>query len=449
MEVAEATITQGPETVLVVDDDEIHSKLMVACVKKAGYESMLANSGNAALEIIEKHDVDLVLLDNMMPGLDGMQVLKITREKHSRQHLPILMVTGSDETEDLVGAFDAGANDYVLKPVNYLGLMAIIRTHLDLRRSVLRLEQFNHDLEAKVEERTRELRKQIDETRDAEEALRQARKLEAVGQLAAGIAHEINTPMQFIHDNAQFLESAFGDLLKLQSKYGELLHSARHGDVPESLFQEIDTLWKEADADYLVEEIPAAFSEARDGIERVTRIVRAMKEFAHPGGEKKQPVDLNKVVESTVMVSTNEWKYVANIETNLDESLPQIQGFTQELGQALLNLIVNAAHAIETVVGDGSNSKGTVSISTKMHGDFVELRVGDSGCGIPDDIADRVFDPFFTTKQVGKGTGQGLAIAYSIIKDKHGGEIEFDSDDTGTTFTIRLPMNDDGKARSH
>lgn len=434
---------QNSECILIVDDDEVNSMLVEQCLKNAGYRPYTANCGVAAFEIMDEHEVDLILLDIVMPEIDGLQVLQTLRTRFSRQQLPIIMLTGCDEADDAVRAFDHGANDYVVKPVPYMKLLAIIETHVDLKRSVLRLEQFSHELENKVKERTKDLEKQIEETREAERELRQARKLEAVGQLAAGVAHEINSPMQFIHDNTEFLDSAFGDLTKLQSKYAEYVEAGRSAGVAKGLLEEVDKVRDDVDLDYLLDEIPVAFAEARDGIDRVTRIVRAMKQFAHPGSGQKQPVDLNQIVESTIVVSSNEWKYVAEVETSLDAHLPGVDGFAQELSQVVLNLIVNAAHAIEAVAGDTGKNRGTISVATNACESGIELRIADTGCGIPTEIAERVFDPFFTTKEVGKGTGQGLAIAYSIIKDKHGGDIAFESDDSGTTFVIRLPLQEE------
>jgi signal transduction histidine kinase len=197
--------------------------------------------------------------------------------------------------------------------------------------------------------------------------------------------------------------------------------------------------------EYLLAEIPKAISQSADGIDRVATIVRAMKEFAHPGSAEKAAVNLNKAIESTVTVARNEWKYVADLHTTLDPTLPPVPCLVGEFNQVVLNMIVNATHAIADAV-KGTGGKGTITIGTRRAGDFVEVCIADTGMGIPESIRHRIFDPFFTTKEVGKGTGQGLAIARSVVVDKHGGTIAVESQvGTGTTFIIRLPLTAQGE----
>ncbi|MDH3767623.1 MAG: ATP-binding protein [Gammaproteobacteria bacterium] len=279
------------------------------------------------------------------------------------------------------------------------------------------------------------------ERRDLEQQLMQAKKMESIGQLAAGIAHEINTPAQFVGDNTRFLKESFEDILALNESYKKLLDSARSGPVPQEILDQTDSAVKAADPEYLVEEIPPAIDQSLDGISRISHIVRAMKEFSHPGGKEREPVDLNKAISNTIIVASNEWRYVAEIETDLDESLPSVPCTPQSITQVVLNLIVNASHAIVDALGDSPTDKGLIQISTKRIDGYVEIRITDSGCGIPEEIRDRVFDPFFTTKEVGKGTGQGLAMAFSTIVEQHNGTLRLESTvGQGTTFIIGLPL---------
>jgi signal transduction histidine kinase len=272
--------------------------------------------------------------------------------------------------------------------------------------------------------------------------LRHALKLESIGQLAAGIAHEINTPTQFIGDNARFLQEGFGDLTALLRQYEKLLASAKTEALLPKLVEETEAAVARADLDYLMAEIPKAVAQSLQGVERVTKIVRAMKDFSHPGTDEKTPVDLNKAIESTITVARNEWKYVAEMVAEFDSTLPPVPCLPGEFNQVILNLIVNAAHTIADVVGDGGKGKGTITVSTRRAANWAEIRIRDTGAGIPEKVRDRIFEPFFTTKGVGKGTGQGLAIARSVVVDKHGGTIAFETDTgRGTTFIIRLPMN--------
>lgn len=271
--------------------------------------------------------------------------------------------------------------------------------------------------------------------------LRQALKLESIGQLAAGIAHEINTPTQYIGDNARFLQDAFGSLSKLLPQYQKLIEAAKAGAVTPALLKEIEEGESAADVTYLINEIPQAIQQSLEGVDRVTKIVRAMKDFSHPGVTEKVMIDINHAIESTVTVARNEWKYVANLETNLDRTLPLVPCLPGELNQVILNIVINAAHAIADVVGDGSSEKGTITVATCRIENEVQITIADTGGGIPEQIRGRIFEPFFTTKEVGKGTGQGLAISRSVVVDKHGGSIGFQSEmGKGTKFIIRLPL---------
>ncbi len=280
------------------------------------------------------------------------------------------------------------------------------------------------------------------ERRLMEVQLRHAQKLESIGQLAAGIAHEINTPTQYIGDNARFLQDAFADLSRLVRLYHGVLQAAQGGTLTAGLIAEAASATAAIEVDYLQTEIPKAISQTLQGVERVTRIVRAMKDFSHPGTEDKAMVDLNRAIESTLTVARNEWKYVADMVTDFAPDLPLVPCLPGEINQVVLNLVINAAHTIAEVVGDGTHGKGTITLRTRAEGDWVELRVEDTGKGIPENIRGRIFDPFFTTKPVGKGTGQGLAIAHNVVVEKHGGTIAFDTEvGKGTTFIIRLPRN--------
>ena len=274
-----------------------------------------------------------------------------------------------------------------------------------------------------------------------ESQLVQAQKLESIGQLAAGIAHEINTPAQYVGDNMRFLMEAFEDLDKFQVSLDRLLDPAQSAKPDENSLQQIQDAASEADLQYLRQEIPKAIGQSLEGIERINRIVRAMKEFSHPGTETKTNVDLNKAIDSTITVARNEWKYVADVVTDLDASLPLVPCLPGEFNQVVLNMIINAAHAIAAKQAGNTQEKGTITVSTRVCGQSAEISISDTGTGIRKEISSKIFDPFFTTKEVGKGTGQGLAIARSVIVDKHNGTIDFESEvDKGTTFCIKLPL---------
>lgn len=279
----------------------------------------------------------------------------------------------------------------------------------------------------------------ITEQRRLEFELNQAQKLECVGRLASGIAHEINTPVQFVNDSIHFVRDAFNEVLLVIDKYKSLRTAAGEGPVSTELLGEVDHAEEAADLAYIGENIPKALERSIDGLMRVATLVRSMKEFAHPDQKEKISADLNHALSTTLTIASNEYKYVAKIETDFGE-IPPVPCHVNELNQAFLNIIVNASHAIGDVVKD-SDRKGLIRISTRRDGDFVVISIADSGGGIPEGVRSKIFEPFFTTKEIGKGTGQGLSIARSVVVDKHAGTLSFESEmGKGTTFTIRLPI---------
>jgi signal transduction histidine kinase len=285
-----------------------------------------------------------------------------------------------------------------------------------------------------------ELQGQIAERRLLESQLLQAQKLESIGQLAAGIAHEVNTPIQYIGDNCLFLRTSFGQMNDVMNQYIQLLDFVKTAQLMPDLVARLESNLIELDAEFLVEEIPRAIDQSVQGTERVAQIVRAMKEFSHPGSGQKAPIDLNHAIQNTLIVCRNEYKYVADLSTDLDPSLPQVRCLGGEINQVILNLVVNAAHAIGGSKAEGD--RGVIKVSTRADGAVAEIRVQDNGTGIPAAIQNRIFDPFFTTKEVGKGTGQGLAMAMNTIVKKHQGTLTFETqENVGTTFIARIPID--------
>ena len=283
----------------------------------------------------------------------------------------------------------------------------------------------------------------LTERKKLESQLNHSQKMESIGQLAAGIAHEINTPTQYVSDNTRFVRDSFGDLQTVLDKFTALLTSAQTGAITDEIISDLQKEMATADIEYLLEEIPNALQQSLEGVTRIAKIVQSMKDFAHPGVSEKKLADINKAIESTLTVARNEWKYVADLETNYDESLPKVPCYLGEFNQVILNMIINATHAIGDVVGDGANGKGKITITTaKVADEWVEIRISDTGTGIPPHVRAKIFDPFFTTKEVGKGTGQGLAISHGVIVDKHKGKLFFETEmGKGTTFIIRLPLD--------
>ncbi|WP_432834241.1 ATP-binding protein [Dactylosporangium sp. CA-092794] len=276
----------------------------------------------------------------------------------------------------------------------------------------------------------------VSERERLELELRHAQKLESVGRLAAGIAHEINTPVQFVGDNVRFLRDAFADLQQLCAAYAVLAGAVGAGTDTAGPLREVETVAAGADIDFLLEEVPAAVSQTLEGVARVAKIVQAMKAFGHPGTEEKSEADINQAIVNTLVVANNEVKYVADVELDLAD-LPPVRCHLSDINQVILNLVVNAAHAIAAA----DRGRGVIRVSTRVADGQAVIEVADTGTGIPAEIADKVFDPFFTTKEVGTGTGQGLSLVRTLVVERHGGHIGFTTEPgAGTVFTVRMPI---------
>lgn len=387
--------------ILVADDDQSVRRLLEHQLTAGGHEVTLAADGSDAWAALRKGGIRLAILDWNMPGIDGVEICRRLQEAKSNVYAIIL--TATDDSSSLAKALDAGASDFIVKPWHVGVLLARVNVGIRIISMQSRLAE--------------------------------SQKLESIGQLAAGIAHEINTPIQYVGDNIRFLSDSIDDLLSLVGSYRDIVSQSDGGVEITQQFEE------KADLAYIEEEIPNAIKQSLEGVDRVSRIVGAMKDFSHPGAEGKNAVDLNRAIESTITVARNEWKFVADVVTDFDPLLPPVPCLPGEFNQVILNLIVNAAHAIADVVGSRPETKGIITVSTRLDGAWVEVRIADTGTGIAEAHRSRIFDHFFTTKEVGKGTGQGLAIAYAVVTDKHGGTITFETEvGKGTTFVIRLPL---------
>jgi len=394
--------------VLVADDDPAIRSLIERQLQSGGFEVLLAADGQEAWAALRGTPIPIAILDWHMPHMAGVEVCQ--RLQKLRHPTYAIILTGKEDQGATAQALDAGASDFMTKP--WMGDVLLGRVRVAARIVALQSE------------------------------LAQAQKLEAIGQLAAGIAHEINTPMQFLGNNARFLQSAFQDLANLLTKYAQLAQAGRSRCVTPELLDEIDAARQEADVAYLTREIPDAIAQSLDGIDRVTNIVLAMKHFSQSGSGNKEPVALNQAIQDTITVSANEWRHVAEMVTEFDSTLPPITCLAGEIKQVMLNVILNAARAIANALGPKTDEKGTITISTRLDGDYVEVRIADTGTGIPQEHRLSVFDPFFTTKEVGQGTGQGLSLAHAVVADNHQGTITFETAvRKGTTFIIRLPIH--------
>ena len=395
-------VTRSARSVLIVDDDSADCDRVAGFLSQR-YKVVCAGSAADGLDALRAERPDCVLLAFSVMHADGLDAIA----RYTREGALVIVTMGRNHDALSAEAFKRGARDCVLTA--------------GLTRPVL-----ERIVEREIERRQLEIG-----LREAQELLQLAEKLEAIGQLAAGVAHEINTPAQYVSDNITFLSTSLAALAPVLEAFKRLASNDGTG--------RLRVLATSAELDYLLAEIPAAIESAAAGITQIKNIVNAMKQFSHPG-EDLQLIDLNDAIRNTVVVARHEWKYVADVELDLAEDLPLIRCFPSQLNQVILNLVVNAAQAIGERAGNGAQ-KGTIRLSTRCGGADVAIAVADDGVGIPKEIRNKIFDPFFTTKEPGKGTGQGLAIVHRIVVEHHQGEIRVESEPgQGTTFEIRLPL---------
>ncbi len=284
------------------------------------------------------------------------------------------------------------------------------------------------------------VKRDVTKEMELERQIQQKSKLESIGTLAAGIAHEINTPVQYVRDNTKFLEDAIKDLTELDALYQRLITTAEDKQLFPEEVRKIQEFAEEIDVDFLSEETSKAVEGALEGLERISTIVQAMKEFSHPGGNEKQPEDINILIERTLLISRNEWKHFADVDFLKNPTLPSVPVISGQFKQVILNLLVNAAHSIAEKVSGKIDEKGIITITSDFDDENIRIRVKDSGTGIPESLLERIFDPFFTTKEVGEGSGQGLSMAYTTIVEGHGGKIDVQSEvGIGTEFILTIP----------
>ena len=408
-----------------------------------------AHQGEEALGLVQAaklagYPYAMAFVDmRMPPGWDGLETICRLWEEDPLLQVVICSAYADYSWSDLAAKLKSIDSLLILKkPFDTIEVIQLAHALTHKWKLLKESQQRQVDLEASVAARTEQLasanealRKEMTERQQVELSLRLAQKLESVGRLAAGVAHEINTPVQFVNDSVHFIREGVQELTSLIGHYRESSKAVLSGAAA----QKITDAEEEVDLPYLLENLPGALDRSLDGLARIATIVRSMKEFAHPDQSGMSEVDLNRAIESTLTLARNEYKYVAEVKTELGE-LPKVCCHGGEVNQVVLNLLVNAAHAIGDVV-KGTDQKGLITVRSRVDGGMVEIAITDTGGGIPEAIRGKIFDPFFTTKEVGRGTGQGLAIARSVVHDKHGGDLTFETElGRGTTFFIRLPL---------
>jgi len=404
----------------------------------------LANSLRAGLPYA------LAFVDmRMPPGLDGVETIERLWGIDSSLQVVICTAYTDYAWDEVFRRLDAQDRLLVLKkpfdPVEVAQLARSLTVKWNLR---VKAEMKVAELDAAVKERTTSLVQaneallsEIAERARLEKQLVQSEKLASIGQLAAGVAHELNTPIQYITDNVKFVRRTLDPLIAA-AEYVERMVAVHCANQPtDTSVGEAGALIKLLKLPYLKKNMPAALDQSLDGLRRMAGIVGAMKNFSHPTTDAAEPAEIVEIIENAVAIGRSEWQDVADLDVVVQPNLPPLPCHRDEIGQVILNLIVNAAHAIGDVMSTaGTARRGRIEIAAEQSGDFLQLSVKDNGTGIPVDARSRVFDPFFTTKAVGRGTGQGLSISYAIVVQHHGGEIFFDTvDGQGTTFHVRLP----------
>jgi len=404
------TMKEQPR-ILIVDDTPANIKILNDLLRDT-YRVSVATNGADALELISNEPPDLILLDIMMPEMDGYEVCQRLKDNESTRDIPVIFVTAMGEVEDETRGLELGVVDYITKPISPPIVLARIKNHLDLK-------EIRDNLEDLVAERTKELE-------DSQEQVIQQEKMAAIGQLAAGVAHEINNPTGYIGSNLNTLHKYIQKIDDFFSAQTEAILS-----LGEEKTAELKTLRKKMKIDFIVDDIKDLVSESLEGIDRTKDIVMGLKNISRKDQDVQSMADINECLESTLKVIWNELKYKTTVEKEYGD-LPKTKCFPQQLSQVFMNLLVNAGHAIE--------EKGTISIKTRMEDDSIFVSISDTGCGIAPENLEKIFEAFFTTKEIGQGTGLGMSIASEIIQ-KHNGEIDVESKvGQGTKFTIKIPV---------
>ncbi|MEY4717605.1 MAG: hypothetical protein RL563_223 [Pseudomonadota bacterium] len=409
-------------TILLVDDDAINLTVFGKSLSEY-YEVLVANNGERALRLAQSEPKpDLILLDVMMPVMDGYQVLEQLKANPATQDIPVIYVTALSANSNEEHGLALGAVDYIYKPCPLSILLARVRTQLELKKSRDWLQNQNLYLEAEIQRRQQE-------NQQVQLQLLQSEKLAAIGQLAAGIAHEINNPIGFINSNLSTLQTYWNDLTLVFNAIDGL--TSNESFLPEAI-EQLKQLQKAKNIDYLREDIPDLITESLEGLTRVKSIVLDLKNFSHAEENQWDLADLHKGLDSTLNIIWNELKYHCTIHKHYGE-IPEIYCLPLQLNQVFMNLLINAGQAIQT--------QGDIHITTGVQGDNeVWVEITDTGEGISPELINRLCEPFFTTKPVGKGTGLGLSISQNIIK-KHHGHMKISSQvGQGTTFRIVLPI---------
>jgi signal transduction histidine kinase len=423
-------MTAGKPTpdILIVDDKPHNLRLLCDMLRKENWKVRPVSSGMLALQAATTKPPDLILLDIMMPGMDGFQVCTKLKANPLTRHIPVIMVTALTDRESRLKGLEAGAADFLSKPVDQTEIIVRTRNLLLVKEYEEFLKNHNEHLERQVKERIAELEKAHIELRSAQARLLEQEKMATIGMLMAGIAHEINNPVGFITSNLGSLKKYGERLTEFISGQDEAIQA---GGLAPLVGEQVISLRHKLKISRILRDLPELIEECAEGAERIKKIVQDLKCFSRTDTTDEALTDINQCLESALAIVHNELKYKATVRCEYGELSPTI-GNAQKLGQVFINLLINAGHAID--------EQGEITVRTQQENDWIFVEISDTGCGIPEDIRQRIFEPLFTTKEIGKGTGLGLAICQEIV-NKHGGKLDLVSETgKGSTFTVSIPL---------
>ncbi|MEM6252576.1 MAG: response regulator [Leptolyngbya sp. SIO3F4] len=432
---SEFLLQSAAHRILIVDDNPTNLKVLAEAIREQGWTALVATDGESALEQIAYMSPDLILLDVMMPGMDGFETChQIKTQDKTQEDIPIIFMTALADIEDKVKGFEVGAVDYITKPIQHQEAIARIRVHLQLRH-------LNQTLEEQVDARTTELQNALTTLKQTQLQLVQNEKMSSLGQLVAGVAHEINNPINFIHGNISPAKEYIQDLLKLIDCYQTYIK------LPPQPVQECI---EEIDLDFLRTDLPQLVSSMKFGTDRIRNIVLSLRNFSRMDEAAYKPVTLSEGIDSTLLILRHRFKQTAGypaIQVKKDYGpLPEVECYPSQLNQVFLNLISNSIDALEEWLLEESvresNFTPKISIQTRLlENNWVTIHISDNGPGISENLRSRIFDAFFTTKDIGKGTGLGLSICHQIVVDKHHGSLNcYSEPGQGTEFVVKIPI---------
>jgi two-component system, NtrC family, sensor kinase len=435
----ESMKTDVQPLVLVVDDEPKNLQILGNLLREGHYRVAIASDGIQALDFIKKKHPALIMLDIMMPKMDGFEVCRQLKKDVKTRAIPILFITALSDTKTKLKGFALGGEDYITKPFSRAEVLARVKVFIERNQALEELKENKAELESLTLSLEDMVIKRTNKIQQLHASLITKEKMASIGQLAAGIAHELNNPINFVYTNFITLQENMTDILEIMESYRKFIGEL---DLPEKTKHKLEKIVeKEEDAhlDFVLKDLKNLFSETREGFDRVSWIINSMRNFSRvdQAGDKSE-FNINKGIQNTLVIARNEYKYHCDIIKTFGE-IKEIRCIPQQLNEVFLNLIINAAQSIKA---QKRNKNGTITIKTYMDNADVCCEISDDGPGVPEENLSRIFEPFFTTKDIGKGTGLGLSISYDIIVDKHGGELTVGPGEMGgAKFLIRLPSN--------